>query len=253
MPQTLIGPPPSFVLDAEARLTIERLVEADDPVDNPFSEEQQFLLFDTIKSSYVPPTDPSRPGQRRKFWGAANVGLFKTPTSFLVPDMFISLDTDRPDDCMLDRAYYLFERKPPEVVVEVVSNKEGNELYSKKDTYAQWGIQYYVVYDPWCQLGDHVLQVFTLDGGRYVPLDVPFLPKLGIGVTLWTGVYVNGKERTYVRWCDEGGVPLRTGNEREADQVLRTEEEKARADEAEKRAAALRAMLLKHGIDPGSI
>ena len=113
--------------------------------------------------------------------------------------------------------------------MEVVSNNEGNELDGKKDTYAEWGIQHYVVYDPGFHLGSKQLHVFTLSGGRYVAMDVPFFPTLGIGVTLWRGVYV-GREETYLRWCDHLGAPLRVGDEI---------------------AAALRAMLRERGIDPG--
>ncbi len=277
MPQTLIESIPAFKLDEESRLAIERLVAADDPVDNPFSEVQQHFLFEAIKSSYSPPADPSRPGQRRKFWGASNVGIFKSKSSFLVPDMFISLDVERPD-WIVERAYYLFQHKPPEIVVEVVSNNEGNELDSKKGTYAAWGIQHYVVYDPGCFLGSQVLHAFTLAGDRYVPMDVPFFSNLGIGVTLWTGVYADTEE-TYLRWCDDTGAPLRVGDEKVAfiEQRVNTEaqranteaqrantaearleqerklaaSERARADEEAARGAALRALLREHGIDPG--
>ena len=256
MPQTLLEPTPAFVLDDEARLAIERLVEADDPVDNPFAEVPQHFLFEAIKSSYVPPPDRARPGVKRKFWGASNVGLFKNKTTFLIPDMFLSLDVERPD-WLVERAYYLFEHKPPEVVVEVVSNDEGNELGTKKATYAEWGIQHYVVYDPGQFLGAQVLHAFSLEGGRFVHMDVPFFPNLGVGVTLWKGVYTD-KEETYLRWCDERGVPLGIGDEKAVMNARRADAEAARADLAEMRAAgeraraeALRAILLKHGIDPG--
>ncbi len=75
-------------------------------------------------------------------------------------------------------------------------------------------------------------------------MDVPFFPRLGIGVTLWTGVYAGKREETYLRWCDEGGAPLLIGDELAVLNADRADGERARAD-------TFRAMLLKHGIDPG--
>ncbi len=50
--------------------------------------------------------------------------------------------------------------KVPEVVVEIVSNKEGGELDHKLKTYARKGIHYYIVFDPLRLLSEDVLRVY---------------------------------------------------------------------------------------------
>lgn len=70
----------------------------------------------------------------------------------LVPDMFLSLDVRVGDEdwwLKENRSYFIWVHgKPPDVVVEVVSNEKGGELDRKMREYAWMGIPYYVVYDP---------------------------------------------------------------------------------------------------------
>src|SRR5689334_10753867 len=103
-------------------------IEDDTPVDNLISEKQQRLLTEPLYSS------GSVLGERL-FLVAANVGVFyassKPP---LVPDVFLSLDVEVPQDWTQkkNRTYFVWEfGKPPDVVIEIVSNREGNELGSK--------------------------------------------------------------------------------------------------------------------------
>ncbi len=256
MSMTLLAPPP-VVLDEEAlRIEASLVTDTDDPVDDTFSEQMQRLLPQALYSSWNPPASPGCPG-RRKFWAAADVGIYRVMEEPpLVPDTFISLDVERPAN--RKGAYFCWRLgKMPEEVVEVVSNREGNELGRKLRAYASWGIEYYVVFDPDHEISTETLQVFVLEGGEYRSLDIPYLPRLGLGLVLWKGEF-EGTSGTFLRWCDETGALLLTGDERNAETLARAEEADSRAKESAARAAAalsecerLSAKLRALGIDPG--
>ena len=265
MPLTLTAPRtskrPLVTLDEVERQAVKNLVtKTDDPVDNLFSERQQNLFRDTLSNSWT----PTGPEGRRKFMACANVGIFEnTKTPPLVPDLLVSLDAEPPDDDDDNRAYYLWELGAPDVVVEIVSNKKGNELGGKVRKYAEWGIPYYVVMDPFGKLGRDLVSVFTLEGGSYQRTTDWFLHGVGLGLKVWRGFY-GGKTSTYLRWCDERGELLGTGEEntaaessrRKAEAELRRHEaaradsEAARANSEAARADRLAAKLRQLGIDP---
>ncbi|MBO1349900.1 MAG: Uma2 family endonuclease [Hormoscilla sp. GUM202] len=187
---------------------VRNLVTEDDtPVDNWGSEKQQRLLASSIYSS--PP--------RSKILAAANVGLFYTSEEpAIVPDVLLSLDVTVPQDWWKksNRSYMVWKfGKPPEVVIEIVSNKEGEELGDKLKTYAQIGVKYYIVYDPNQQLGKKVLRVHELRERRYEETNETWLLEVGLGVTLWSGVF-EGRQDVWLRWCDRKGNVLLTGDER---------------------------------------
>ena len=269
MPLTLLDCPASpYALDEESLRLVDTLVtRTDDPVDNTFCEKQLRLLPQVLYSSWNPPALPGSSG-RRKFWAAADVGIFRhSKEPPLVPDTFVALDVEPPPNRR--GAYFCWEtRKMPELVVEVVSNREGNELGSKRNKYAQWGVEYYAVFDPDHELSEDELQVFVWENRAYRSLEVPFLPRLGLGLTLWQGRF-EGALATYLRWCDESGALLLTGDEdaaatreRAAEEVAQAAERVAeaqdRAAEADARAATavaererLAAKLRALGIDLG--
>jgi len=155
-----------------------------------------------------------------------------------VPDVFLSLDVAATDWPKV-RSYFFWEfGKAPDVVIEIVSNTKGGELSGKKYDYARLRAPYYIVFDPQQWLKEDVLQVFELQGGKYERLDDAWLPEVGLGLTLWHGVY-ESKEDTYLRWRDQDGNLLPTGAER-------AERE---AERAEKLAAKLREL----GLNPDQI
>jgi Putative restriction endonuclease len=175
-------------------------LEDDQPVDNFQSEKQQRLLAEPLYSSQVLP---------QPYIVAANVGIFyalyQDP---IVPDAFLSLGVEMPADWSQrqNRSYLVWEfGKVPDVCLEIVSNRKGNELTvpsqpkkkgkkvaqkaaqledaskdSKKNIYARIGIPYYVVCDPLrqiqepTQMNGEILRVWKLAGGLYVELDPPF-------------------------------------------------------------------------------
>lgn len=123
------------------------IIEDDTPVDNFQSEKQQRLLVEPLYSSWLPGIS---------FIAAANVELFYAlKQDPLVPDAFLSLGVQLPADWSQKQncSYFVWELgKVLEVCIEVVSNKVGKELGSKKDDYARIGVPYYAVFDPLKQL-----------------------------------------------------------------------------------------------------
>jgi hypothetical protein len=233
-PAVITTPPPAINIDVENIVT-----EDDTPVDNLFSEKQQRLLTEPLYSSWTGPEPEADSAERRPFLAAANVGLFfSVHQPPLVPDVFLSLDVRVPKNWYekRHRTYFFWEfGKPPEVVVEIVSNRKGQESSRKRNGYARIGIDYYVVYDPFNQLGEGVLQVFERRVGAYVAHADGYLVGVGLGLTLWEGSYEDQHD-TWLRWCDEQGVVIPTGVERAA----QAEERAAQAEERAAEEAAAR-------------
>lgn len=225
-------PPPEFWPQVDHLIT-----EDDTPVDNIFSEKQQRLLTESLYTSWSGP---------QPFVALANVGLFYAlQQSPLVPDVLLSLDVEMPAEVWTkqNRSYFLWGfGKPPEVVIEIVSNQQGREADFKRQKYAQLGIAYCVIFDPIRQLSDTVLRVYGLKDMAYVELENPWLSGVELGLTLWPGRYED-KEDTWLRWCDSQGNLIPTGAERAAQERQRAEQEHERA---ERLAAQLRAL----GIEP---
>jgi Uma2 family endonuclease len=220
---------------------IEHLItEDDEPVDNIPSEKQQRLLTEPLYSSW------SGPGEGRKFLACANVGVFnvsKNPP--IVPDMFLSLDVEVHEDWWAEehRSYLVWEfGKPPDVVVEIVSNKIGGENTEKKIKYARMRVGYYVIFDPALEICEEVLTIFRLDGLSYRRHETMQLPGVKLGLTLWEGEF-EGMRTTWLRWTDTDGKLILTGKELAA-------EERAEKEAAQQRAERLAAMLRELGRDP---
>lgn len=204
-------PPPPL----DVRPSVEHLVTEDDtPVDNLFSEKQQRLLTEPLYASWA------GPGPGRSFLAMANVGLFyAVEQPPFVPDMLLSLDVRCPDDLWpkSHRSYFMWEYgKPPDVVIEIVSNRRGGEDSDKLKGYAQIRVPYYVVFDPERMLSEEVLRVFELHRYSYRRLNDPIpLPDIGLGLRLWHGVFED-HDNTWLRWLDAGGELIATGGERAA-------------------------------------
>ncbi len=223
------------VLAPEDRPNVDHLVTEDDtPVDNILSEKQQRLLTESLHSSW------SLQAGDRRFVALANVGLFyaihRPP---YVPDMMLSLDVSLPPDVIPKphRSYFIWEYgKPPDVVVEVVSNREGGELSEKIGGYARIGVKYYAVYDPERLLGDQPFRVFQLKATSYVPMEEPvWLSGVEIGLRLWQGRYED-LDATWLRWVDSSGAIILSGAERAASERQHAEQETQRAEHERQRA-----------------
>ncbi len=206
--------------------------EDDTPVENVFSEKQQRLLTESLHSSW------EGPGGGRTFVAVANVGMFyHVSASPLVPDMLVSLDVRLPAELWekRHRSYFIWEYgKPPDVVIEVVSNRKGGEDTYKVQKHAEIGIATYIIYDPQEFLRQGVVRVYTLQGASYHQTSNLWMDDVGLGVTLWDGVY-EGREDTWLRWCDRQGIVIPTGKERAEQAEERAEQAERWAEQAERR------------------
>jgi Uma2 family endonuclease len=239
---------------------IEHLITEDDtPVDNMFSAKQQRLLVEPLYSSW----QSSHP-----FLADANVGIFySVHQPAIVPDMFLSLDVFPPTNwwAKYGRSYFMWEfGKPPEVVIEIVSNNKGGEADNKLRLYAQLGVAYYVIFDPIQQIQTDTLRIYQLKTGRYQRMSKSWLSLVGLGLTLWPGVYEGG-EATWLRWCDQAGQPIPTGadlatkatylakqaQERAEQESQRAEQESQRAEQERQRAnqEQARALTLEQELE----
>lgn len=266
---------------AEVRAMTERemenlVTEDDTPVDNILSEKQQRLLTEPLYSAWAGP-ERCAP-EHRGFLALANVGLFyalRQPP--LVLDMMLALDVPGlgPDLSQKgNRSYFVWvqDGKQPAVVVEIVSNQEGDEDSDKLRKYEAIGIPYYVIFDPWRLLSDRMLRIYQFAGASqgYIEQVGGLLDAVGLGLTLWQGEY-EGTETLWLRWTDREGRLIPTGAElarheqqraveaeqraeqerqRAEESVRQAEQERQRATEAERRAERLAARLRELGIEP---
>jgi len=231
---------------------VSHLVTEDDtPVDNPFSEKQMRLLTEPLYSSW----NPGMP-----FVAMANVGLyFALNAPAFVPDTLVAVEVQIPENLLPKehRAYFPWlYGKVPDIVVEIVSNKAGEELTRKMEGYARHGVPYYAVYDPEHHLQFPALQCFNLDlSGRspaYRRMEAAYFPMVELGLTEWEGSY-EGRVAPWIRWTDGGGKLIPTGAERAATAQQHAAAAQQRAGEERNRADKLAAKLRDLGIDPATV
>jgi Uma2 family endonuclease len=238
MPHSVVNTMP----DIQALIT-----EDETPVDNLLSEKQQRLLTEPLYSAWA------GPGEGRPFLAAANVGVFALARNpAIVPDMFLSLDVEVADDWWRKehRSYFLWEfGKPPDLVLEIVSNTEGGEDDEKKHKYARMRASYYVIYDPLQQVMADVLTIYQLRNLTYERQEALQFPSLKLGLALWEGNF-EGKHDTWLRWTDEYGVLIPTGKERAEQERQRAEHTEHLLARERQRAERLAALLRQAGIDP---
>ena len=112
------------------------------------------------------------------------------------------------------RSYFVWEYgKPPDVVIEVVSNREGGEDSTKLAAYARVAVCYYVIFDPERLLSAEVLRAYRLEAREFHKLGEPIrFPDVGLGLRVWQGRYEN-LDNTWLRWVDAEGKPVPTGRE----------------------------------------
>lgn len=183
------------------------------PVERILIEKLYRLLTHTLYASW------GGPGGGRPFLVLANVGWFyKEKTPAVAPDCLLSLDVACPQDlhAQQGRSYYQWSMgKPPDVIIEVVSDKLGGEDSFKRDLYARQGVPYYAIYDPECHLSHERLRTLELSGGAYRPAPPGPWPTVGLGLRVWQGVF-EGHEDSWLRWCDAAGEIIPTAEERAA-------------------------------------
>jgi len=248
--------PPAEFADVEAPDVSGIVTEDDVPVDNFASEKQQRLLTEPLYTSWSGPpalADLEEPSVPRTFVAAANVGVFsQLGAPPLVPDVFLSLDVKLDPDLWKkeNRTYFVWEMgKPPTVAIEIVSNREGGELSTKRHKYARMGVAYYVVWDPQGIYGEPNLRAFARAGELYLRLERLSFPSIGLSLVLWEGDY-EGVHAVWLRWADLDGTLIPTGAERAESAQARADAAQARAEEAQARAERLAEKLRALGVDP---
>ena len=235
---TAAAPPiPQAMMSAEmliGELDVSHIVTEDDtPVDNLFSEKQQRLLAEPLYANWDGGT------RRRTFVVAANVGLYPDiGGNPIVPDVFLSMDVEIAEDwyARRHRTYFFWEfGKAPEIVIEIVSNREGGEDTRKLEQYARMGIAHYVIFDPTLALSDQRLRIYELRHQQYETVETAWFRGVELGLTLWEGSY-EGKDATWLRWFDHNRDLIATGAESTDRAEERAAEAEGRAAEAEARA-----------------
>jgi Uma2 family endonuclease len=236
-PENWVTEPPLEALSPSDWPQIDHLITEDDtPVDNIPSAKQQRLLVESLYNAWK--GTPEAPA----FIADANIGIFfavgRPP---LVPDVFLSLDVQVAQDWWnkRHRSYFIWEfGKPPDVVIEIVSNNRGGEDTTKMRDYARIKIAHYVIFDPQALLNTEPLRIYELVRNQYVKQTDNRLAEMGLSLTLWTGQY-EGKEAVWLRWCDAEGRLIWTGAER--------------AEQEYQRAERLAAKLRELGMNPDTI
>ena len=205
------------------------ITEDDQPVDNFFQDKQQDLLTEALRVSW----DEGRP-----FLSAADVAIFYAVKEAVVPDVLLSIRVSAPPDFREKgrRSYFIWVfGKPPEVVIEIVSNDKGKEDTEKLRRYAEIKVPYYVIYDPEGWLSARPLRIYQLSGASYVEKVDRWFPEVGLGLAVWDGEY-DGIEAQWLRWTDRSRTFLEVGSERSARESCRADAESRRADGESRRA-----------------
>jgi Uma2 family endonuclease len=183
------------------------------PVDRIYIEKLYRLLTRPLYASWP------GPGEGRPFLVLVDVGWFyQRHTPAVVPDCMLSLDVKCPPDLQVKQghSYYQWDMgKPPDVIIEAVSDKVGGEESFKKNLYARQGVDYYAVFDPKHLLSADTLKTYELRGAEYRLVEPGPWPSVGLGLRLWPGTF-EGVEDTWLRWCDANGKVIPTGEERAA-------------------------------------
>lgn len=201
------------------------ITEDGKPVDNLFVEKQYRLLTEPLWASWKAPDG-------LPFLVTANVGLFyqyKKPP--LVPDVMLAtaFEQELVEGESDSRSYFMWiVGKPPDVVIEIVSDRRGREDSKKLREYQRIRVPYYVVFDPDEILKDGILRVFDLNPPRPRKIKPGSLGELGLGLTLWEGMH-EGLESTWLRWVNTEGTLIPTGKEQAEAEKARVKIEKARA------------------------
>jgi Uma2 family endonuclease len=224
-PITEPAAPPPWKLDVSHLVT-----EDDTPVDNLFSEKQMRLLTEPLYASWQ---------TKRPFVAMANVGLFYSVSKpAIVPDVLLSMDVEPPTDVWAKehRSYLNWEYdKSPDIVIEVVSNRIGDERDEKMDIYATAGVPYYVIFDPVREIMTERLTTYEKVGLKYKVYGEAIFLEVGLRLVEWTGEY-EGLEEIWLRWAHLDGSLIPTGAERANAETKRANAETKRANAETKRA-----------------
>lgn len=201
--------------------------------------------------------------ERQDWFFAVDMGLYHTtsanPSVPVVPDGFLSLGVERRKPGNASRkSYVMWEENytPPIFVIETVSQTPGGEYTTKMAIYANLGVLYYVIYNPyfWQRDKHQPFEVYRLVDGEYkLQSGEPFwMSEIGLGIgraTSWSG----GLEREVLYWYDEQGNRHKTPEELAQRERQIAQQERQRAENAEQQLRNLLAKLKAQGIDTDNL
>lgn len=194
---------------------IDHLITEDDAPLDIFVSKQHHLLIESLYASW-----PSANSGRR-FLACANVGVFSVARNpAIVPNVFVSLDVELPQDlhAKRNRAYFLWEfGKPPDIVIEIVFGKGEELVRSNLKQYERMKVAYVVIFDPRRQMQEAAITIYRLQGLHYQLAESAVLLPGKLGLAEWQGQF-EGINAAWLRWTDGSGNLLLTGKE-SADQL----------------------------------
>ncbi|MCF4968256.1 Uma2 family endonuclease [Nostoc sp. CMAA1605] len=218
----------------------------DTPVDNEIQELIPSLLKAALALVWL---------DRWDWYFGVNMGIHYDPKKpVIVPDGFLSVGVKRFVHGDLRLSYVLWEEEnPPMLAIEVASPKHLGEYSTKKDIYAEMGVLYYVVYNPF-RRKKSPLEVYRLEDGEYFLLsgNPIWLPEIGLGIGKERGLY-QGIAREWLYWYDEQKRRLLTPEERMMEAEARLSIEEQLRLEAEDRVQKLESRLKALGYEPETI
>lgn len=203
------------------------------PMESEQHVRQMHLLADTLEAAWR---------ERNDFYVGRNMFLYYSElqskkNDFRGPDVFVVLNTER----KVRKSWVVWEEggRMPDVVIELTSpSTEAVDRGDKMRIYAQvLRVGEYFLFDPiegW-------LEGYGLTGGlrayqRMEPDERGWLRSQALG--LWLGkvkTTVSGVEAEWLRWIDDDGNVLPTGEESAEAAAQRAGTEAQRADDAERR------------------
>ncbi len=224
--------------------------EDGEPMETPRHRLQMNLLIDSLEDAWR---------DRPDFYVGGNMFVYFSELQlknyhFRGPDVFVALDVERKPR----KSWVAWEEggRLPDVVIELISESTAHiDRGEKKRVYGQvWRLPEYYIFDPFS--GELEAYALSAEHREYMPIqpdphgDVP-VATLGLSLGLRPG-RIHLHEGPFLRWIDQNGEPLPTGQERaeqerhQAEQERqRAEQERQRAEQAEARVRALEAELTR--------
>ncbi|MBW4671318.1 MAG: Uma2 family endonuclease [Cyanomargarita calcarea GSE-NOS-MK-12-04C] len=175
----------------------------------------------------------------------------EAPDWFYVPNVPPTLNGE------VRRSYVLWQELiAPLIVLEFVSGKGEEERDNTPFTGKFWIYEqvirpaFYGIYE----VKKASVEVYQLVAGRYQLMSANerghyLIDALGLELGIWQGQYLN-VDLPWLRWWDNQGNLLPTGDERAEVECQRAEVERQRADKAEQENARLREQLRALGVEP---
>jgi len=258
----------SLSYDPKRRLpTAYELPDSDDtPVDNELQNLIPNFLEDILAHVWA---------HKHDWYWAVDMGIYYHPDyPALVPDGFLSLGVPRIKGDTLRLSYVLWDENNviPILFLEVVSQHYGGEYDKKMVTYAEFGVLYYVIYNPLChpRKGKRIprrhrnrqpLEVYRLEQGVYelVAGNPVWMPEIGLGIG-WEVGTDRGRQMEFLYWYDESGRRYLSTEELKAaaeavalERQYQVEQAQQEAQQAQQEVQRLADYLRSQGIDPDQL